>query len=97
MPRRSSRRETTFDTAGRIAEAIGEHPREFVAILMATVATFAIFINALFLQKGPHPAPIFAAHPMLAREEAAIPPRLHGAPSDPCASCWSKTTPLPRR
>ena len=78
MPRRSSRRETTFETAGRFAAVIGEHPRESVAILMATVATFTIFVNALFLQKGPHPAPIFAARPMLAREEAAIPPRIQG-------------------
>ena len=77
MPRRS-RRETAFDKAGRVAALLGEHPREFVAIVMATIATFAIFINALFLQKGPHPAPIFAAHPMLAREEAAIPPRIQG-------------------
>ena len=78
MPRRASRRETTFETAGRFAAVIGEHPREFVAILMATVATFTIFVNALFLQKGPHPAPIFAARPMLHREEAAIPPRIQG-------------------
>ena len=78
MPRRSARRETTFETAGRFAAVIGEHPREFVAILMATVATFTIFVNALFLQKGPHPAPIFAARPMLHREEAAIPPRIQG-------------------
>jgi len=77
VPRRS-RRETTFDAAGRVAAAIGEHPREFVAIVMAAIATFAIFINALFLQKGPHPAPIFAAKPMLLREEAAIPPRIQG-------------------
>ena len=38
---------------------------------MATVATFAIFTNALFLQKGPHPAPIFAARPLLQHETAA--------------------------
>jgi peptidoglycan hydrolase-like protein with peptidoglycan-binding domain len=30
---------------------------------MGTVATGWIFTNALFLQKGPHPAPIFAARP----------------------------------
>jgi peptidoglycan hydrolase-like protein with peptidoglycan-binding domain len=78
VPRRSSRRETTLETAGRFAAVIGEHPREFVAILMATIATFTIFVNALFLQKGPHPAPIFAARPMLHREEAAIPPRIQG-------------------
>ncbi len=78
MPRRSSRRETTLETAGRFAAVIGDHPREFVAILMATIATFTIFVNALFLQKGPHPAPIFAARPMLHREEAALPPRIQG-------------------
>ena len=46
-----------------MAGAIGRHPREFVGIVMGTIAIFAIFINALFLQKGPHPAPIFATHP----------------------------------
>jgi peptidoglycan hydrolase-like protein with peptidoglycan-binding domain len=78
VPRRSSRRETTLETAGRFAAVIGEYPRESVAILMATVATFTIFVNALFLQKGPHPAPIFAPRPMLQREEAALPPRILG-------------------
>ena len=38
---------------------ITQHPREFVGIVLATLATFWIFINALFLQHGPHPAPIF--------------------------------------
>ncbi|MGN6571803.1 MAG: peptidoglycan-binding domain-containing protein, partial [Pseudolabrys sp.] len=42
---------------------IARRPREFVALLMGTVATGWIFTNALFLQKGPHPAPIFAARP----------------------------------
>lgn len=49
--------------AGRLAAAISRHPREFVGVLMAAVAIFAIFINALFLQRGPHPAPIFATRP----------------------------------
>lgn len=30
---------------------------------MAAAATVAIFVNALFLQSGPHPAPIFATRP----------------------------------
>jgi peptidoglycan hydrolase-like protein with peptidoglycan-binding domain len=75
--RRSARRETTFESAGRLAAAISQHPREFVGVVMATVATFAILINALFLQKGPHPAPIFATRPLL-QHEAAIPPRVQG-------------------
>jgi len=56
---------------GAAAAAIGRHPREFVAIVMGTIAIFAIFINALFLQKGPHPAPIFATRPFVAAEPAA--------------------------
>jgi peptidoglycan hydrolase-like protein with peptidoglycan-binding domain len=55
------------DNDGRVArlgDAIARHPREFVGLLMATVATGWIFSNALFLQKGPHPAPIFTAHPL---------------------------------
>lgn len=74
MRRRSSRKETAFDGASRIAEAIGSHPREFVALVVGTIATFAIVTNALFLQKGPHPAPIFATRPLF-QHEAAMPSR----------------------
>ena len=75
MPRRS-RRDSNFENAGRIAAAITSHPREFVAILTATIATGVIIANALFLQKGPHPAPIFAAKPLLQQSEKAVPSRL---------------------
>jgi len=40
---------------------IARRPREFVCGLMAAIASGWIFTNALFLQTGPHPAPIFAA------------------------------------
>ena len=81
MRRRSSRRgSASFDSAGRIAAAIAQHPREFVAMVMSTVAIFTIVTNALFLQKGPHPAPIFAARPLL-QQEATLPPRLSGTSS----------------
>jgi peptidoglycan hydrolase-like protein with peptidoglycan-binding domain len=52
--------------------AIVQHPREFVGIIVAAAATLIIFINALFLQHGPHPAPIFATRPLIA---ASHPPR----------------------
>jgi peptidoglycan hydrolase-like protein with peptidoglycan-binding domain len=71
--RKRSRQRDSFDGAGRLAAAIGDHPREFVGVLMATVAIFAIFINALFLQHGPHPAPIFATRTGIA---PAAPPTL---------------------
>lgn len=64
--------------AGRLANAgsaIARHPREFVGLVMASVATAWIFTNALFLQKGPHPAPIFAARPVTRQAVPMAPPR----------------------
>jgi peptidoglycan hydrolase-like protein with peptidoglycan-binding domain len=69
-----------FDgSAGRLAGAIGRHPREFVGIVIATMAITAIFVNALFLQRGPHPAPIFATQPAMAQETPAAVPRPRAA------------------
>ena len=63
--------------AGSLAAVVNQYPREFVGILMATVAIFAIFINALFLQHGPHPAPIFATRPVLTHRNPVVLPRPH--------------------
>jgi peptidoglycan hydrolase-like protein with peptidoglycan-binding domain len=76
--RKRNKNEQAAETgrAGKVAVAIAGHPREFAGIVMATVATFAIFTNALFLQKGPHPAPIFASRPLLKQEAVPLaPPR----------------------
>jgi peptidoglycan hydrolase-like protein with peptidoglycan-binding domain len=81
VPRRSRRDSIALETAGRLATAIGEHPREFVALVMSTIAVFGIVTNALFLQKGPHPAPIFATRPLLP-QEATLAPRLQTATTD---------------
>ena len=45
---------------GLLAAVVARHPREFVGSVMAASAALAILVNALFLQHGPHPAPIFA-------------------------------------
>jgi peptidoglycan hydrolase-like protein with peptidoglycan-binding domain len=45
---------------GVFADALVNHRREVVGVVMAAAATLAIFVNALFLQSGPHPAPMFA-------------------------------------
>jgi len=83
--RRSNRRDTDrFPVAGRLAATVAEHPREFVAVVMSTIAIFAIVMNALFLQKGPHPAPIFATGSLL-QHEAAMPPRLQSVQSGQAA------------
>ncbi len=44
-------------------------------MVMGTIVIFAIFINALFLQKGPHPAPMFATQP-LAKVQAPLAPKV---------------------
>jgi len=81
--RRRSRQSDFDGGVGLLAAAIGRHPREFVGILMTTVAVFAIFINALFLQHGPHPAPIFATRPPLVHDAPAPLPRARVAEPAP--------------
>lgn len=80
MRKRNQREEVVeMGRGAKVAAAIGRHPREFVGLVMATAATFTIFVNALFLQKGPHPAPIFAT-----RQPAPVPmapPRPQTAPA----------------
>jgi peptidoglycan hydrolase-like protein with peptidoglycan-binding domain len=55
--------------------------RDAVACLVGAIATGAILINGLFLQSGPHPAPIFNSGPIpvaaIATKDAAVggPPR----------------------
>ena len=73
MRSRSRRGQMSDGGAGRLAAAISRHPREFVGILMATMAIFAIFINALFLQRGPHPAPIFATRSLVTQATPVAP------------------------
>ena len=72
---RNRRRAQPVVERGPLAAAIVRHPREFVALVMAGAATLAIFVNALFLQRGPHPAPIFATRQFT--QEPASPVRAH--------------------
>jgi hypothetical protein len=72
---RSPRRAQADIERGLLTAAIVRHPREFVALVMAGAATLAILVNALFLQHGPHPAPIFATPPLM--QEPAVPLRAH--------------------
>ena len=90
MPRRSRKESVALASAGRLAAAISEHPREFVALIMSTIAVFAIVTNALFLQKGPHPAPIFATRPLLLPQETRLAPRLQSAQSAPATDAGNQ-------
>jgi peptidoglycan hydrolase-like protein with peptidoglycan-binding domain len=75
VPRRRRNQIVDFDDVGRLAAAIARHPREFVGIVMGTAAIFAIIINALFLQHGPHSAPIFTTRTALSADERVVLPR----------------------
>ena len=46
--------------AGLCWRAVLRRPRDSIAGVIAGFAAVAILVNALFLQTGPHPAPIFA-------------------------------------
>lgn len=72
---RSRRRPQADVERGLLTAAIVRHPREFVALVMGSAATLAILVNALFLQHGPHPAPIFATRQRM--QEPAVPLRAH--------------------
>src|SRR3954454_20820251 len=61
--------------AALLGATIARRPREFVCGLMAAIASGWIFTNALFLQTGPHPAPIFAAPKPPVQTAAPLPPQ----------------------
>jgi len=44
-------------------QIIGRHPREVIGFAAVFAAMTAIVVNALYLQPGPHPAPIFKLKP----------------------------------
>jgi len=48
---------------GLVLRAVLRRPRDSLAAGVAGFAAIAILVNALFMQSGPHPAPIFANKP----------------------------------
>lgn len=71
-------REGSGLAAGLVARAaswIVAHPREFVGALLGLTAALTILVNALFLQPGPHPAPMFKTQALAPAEAAPVLPR----------------------
>jgi hypothetical protein len=66
----SARRALVRVRLPRMFGVVLRNPRDSVCALAAAGAVSAIVANGLFLQSGPHPAPIFAIRPLpiLARE-----------------------------
>ena len=58
----------------RVAGVINRYPRESIGFLLALAATATIFVNALFLQHGPHPAPLFSTRAAVAPPPAIVTP-----------------------
>src|SRR5579862_2397013 len=102
MPRRRRAKEAEFeqDIEHGLALRIFLHsPKDMIAGALAFVAICAILINALFMQAGRHPAPIFGtvvtlpavaavpANPMPRPRpvDADVPP-LEAKPADPKAA-----------
>jgi hypothetical protein len=56
-----------------LSRALGRYPRDMIAIFLAVIAAGTIFVNALYRQPGPHPAPIFAIKPRPVASEPAVP------------------------
>ena len=96
MPKRKSKKVPKADTArmeadsraARIGMFIVQYPRESVGLLMATIATGWIFANALFLQKGTHPAPIFAPPKQMAVPIAPVKPMVVAQPVNAVPVNW---------
>jgi peptidoglycan hydrolase-like protein with peptidoglycan-binding domain len=59
------------DWRERMRDWVMQHPRDTVALLVAGGAAVTIAVNALCLQTGPHPAPLFALRLVAPREDAA--------------------------
>ena len=81
MPERVATADSDFDNEGGLrsllSRALGRYPRDMIAIFVAVVAAGSIFVNALYRQPGPHPAPIFAVktRPVAIEAAEAAPPR----------------------
>jgi peptidoglycan hydrolase-like protein with peptidoglycan-binding domain len=64
--RQSVEEGSTSDEVGLVsslAQFLLRNPRDSLVACIATAAIATIFINGLFLQPGPHPAPIFSIRP----------------------------------
>jgi hypothetical protein len=65
------------------AGIVSRYPRESVGLFVMAGAIAMIFANALFMQHGPHPAPIFAHKPAVAPVRHAAAPALSTAVPEP--------------
>jgi Putative peptidoglycan binding domain len=83
-PDRRDRRSGAAAGALRVAQLVFTHPRESLAVLILAGASAAITVNALGLQTGRHPAPLFSGARLA--PEHPLPPARPAAAAQPAAS-----------
>jgi peptidoglycan hydrolase-like protein with peptidoglycan-binding domain len=84
-----------------LTRVLGRSPRDAVALGAVAIAAGAIIVNALQLQPGPHPAPIFKIRPrpVATAEAVTTLASLHTRPADiaPAKSETARTETAPAR
>ena len=75
---------------------ISRNPREAVALFVGAGAISIIFANALFMQKGPHPAPIFALKSVTVQVAPAPAPAAIAPAAIPAPAVAAVPAPPPR-
>jgi peptidoglycan hydrolase-like protein with peptidoglycan-binding domain len=83
-----------FSLRAALSRALGGNPVDGIGIFAAGTAAIAILINALYMQPGPHPAPIFTIKPRPVAEPAVAPVRPRAG--DPINAMLGETAARPR-
>jgi hypothetical protein len=102
VPERVATADSDFDNEGGLrsllSRALGRYPRDMIAIFVAIVAAGMIFVNALYRQPGPHPAPIFAIKPRPVAVETTAAVKIAPSPRVQAAIAGQKTeAPAPQK
>jgi hypothetical protein len=92
-PDRRGRRSGAAAGALRLAQVVVTHPREILAAVILAGASAAITVNALGLQTGRHPAPLFSTGRLAF--EHPLPPARPAAPPPPAASVLPAAAAVP--
>jgi hypothetical protein len=102
-PRRQKAAAVAQKERGLIRQIMVHSPKDTLAGALALTAVLAIIVNALFLQAGRHPSPLFGTMLPMARSPASEPPVVQKvaavapAPQQQVAGLPSSTTsPMPR-
>lgn len=69
-----------------LARAFGGNPVDSIALFVAVLAAVAVLVNALYLQPGPHPAPIFTIKPRPVVSTEPAPAPASARPGDPISA-----------